>query len=1141
MSFPLTQAIQTQITNKRLITTFVFKINSVDRTPYCLAYSINYDRSFGSAAANFELINAGGIFSDGGSYQINIGDVVELIEGYGGDSTQFKKFYGIVNQRSISKTRENRTIVLSCLDYVSVLQNLETDLILEGTKEKVTEELLTPQFLPSPNNTLAQVFNFANNSLASVPSPIITIRPREEITLVSEAPQSDGFDIKYADGQLVLGTPINASDNYDIYSPIYYFYTQGLHVEDIIETILKQPDGYGGYLFGESTSTDFVNNHLISSFIDEEGSGQSDYLSPNFTSSNVIIKTQLAEDYFPIQRIATTLSQPYDPYDSNSSVMYLTDTTGFEEPESGETTKTGIIGEKQFTYTGIESGNRLVGVSGVYVYANAGEPVYYKTDIAITELTVESTEGLPSSGTASINGDTFTWSSIESGNRLVGIPTTGSNKLSSHKAGSYIKYEFTAEPGRIWYHKYSNITSSLSDGSYSLPSGSIISYKDYRLGRIILDSSISTSTIVTYDADYNFKTLQATGVEINRISFRTREIDNRFDALAKLREYLAPNYIIRTQGDNKIWASYLYQKTTADYTLNLIEAANYLEDDDLYTRVKFFGKNINPTNLLLQEGVGFVSTGINYSSVANQIELIFEKEEDNFQVYKTGLPSAGKIDISTIKPVIYINNVPINDKPARLAQVPIGVTATQRTETITEQRGKKSPTVTVNQYFYYKIRFAHGSIDPTESIIIYDALGDDILTISPGDGNMNYAEGIYNVPGDSQNTTIEQASTAQYTVFYSTTGVEIDYSNVRFKLSKQLIPNTDFSLVRATFQYWTALTPFDDIGSVIDGRYDTQVQTEFYAEPPTGLPYAIIDLGAEKNIQAIDFVSGFFKADEYRKFDVDFSFSLQYSLDNVDYFSISDKTENINMSNGNAVSLEENDLGIDFSARYLRLNLQDVAKLQYKDGVWVVALSEVAAYDNIILSSEAKLIPTTYLDTAITIESTSSAEHPTTVDVISTSGFTEPESGETTTAYIEDDLFYYTGLTTTSFTGVTGLTSDHTLGARVSQSLENDTDIYDYDNLLPHLGDRLYKKVNSNDEILFDQERLNALSKAYLSEFVKNHSKLEVNIVYMPQVKVGDTVQLTDSYQNISALNYFVEAVNTNNGAYTLTLARYPD
>jgi len=167
-----------------------------------------------------------------------------------------------------------------------------------------------------------------------------------------------------------------------------------------------------------------------------------------------------------------------------------------------------------------------------------------------------------------------------------------------------------------------------------------------------------------------------------------------------------------------------------------------------------------------------------------------------------------------------------------------------------------------------------------------------------------------------------------------------------------------------------------------------------------------------------------------------------------------------------------------------------------------------------------------------------------TIYVTSTAGFTEPESGQTALAYINNlahQEFSYYGLTATAFTGVT-LTSgcSGVTGDTIQQAITSSNSIADPDGLLPKLGDRLYKKLEVDNDVLYDQTTLDRLTLSYLREFYKNHSKITVNVLYAPYLKLGQTVSLTDAYNSISGELYFIEAITTNPTGYKLTLGKYP-
>ena len=199
-------------------------------------------------------------------------------------------------------------------------------------------------------------------------------------------------------------------------------------------------------------------------------------------------------------------------------------------------------------------------------------------------------------------------------------------------------------------------------------------------------------------------------------------------------------------------------------------------------------------------------------------------------------------------------------------------------------------------------------------------------------------------------------------------------------------------------------------------------------------------------------------------------------------------------------------------------------------------MSELSAYGDIVIRSEAKLIPTTYL-TAPT--------HPgdTVVNVTTTKGFIEPISGLAfQTAYIGHEAFTYTNLTPTTFTGVTFLSgSVGAINDMITQSIPNAISIQDPDQLLNKMGDRLYKDVRVNDNFNYSQVQLDSLSKAYLNEFYKDHKKLTVDILYPPYLRIGQTVSLTDPYNYIVNGLYFIESVtNKSGGIYSIQLGAYP-
>jgi hypothetical protein len=168
-------------------------------------------------------------------------------------------------------------------------------------------------------------------------------------------------------------------------------------------------------------------------------------------------------------------------------------------------------------------------------------------------------------------------------------------------------------------------------------------------------------------------------MQINKIEFTEEKTENRLEAVKALREYLAPNFLIQTIGTDKIWARYVKQKTTEDYTLQLKTKLDYAEDTDIYTHVKVFGKSANPKNVCLNEDTTINATDQTYNVTVNDQELTYDVDEGDYRVYKTGL-SAGKIVTDTVTPVVRLNGVPIDNKPHEVLMQQVYIQITSSTE-----------------------------------------------------------------------------------------------------------------------------------------------------------------------------------------------------------------------------------------------------------------------------------------------------------------------------------------------------------------------------------------------------------------------------------------------------------------------------
>ncbi len=1052
-----------------------FEINGVDKTADLLpSYTHSSNRAFGVAVFQGTMKNQSGEYSENGTSPIKIGDIVQLTEGFvlptGIES--WNKFYGEIRQINPRTKKGESTVSITAFDVIVKLRDFDINKTYEATKYAVTSETLTPNYLPAPLEDMAQVYDFKNKNIALRPPVSITIHDKNGIR--NDEPQSGGYEVSYIEGQIKIGVVLNARDNYEIIAN-YSYYVEGNFAEDIIEDIIIQPDGYGNNYFTAGAN-------LRSTFETEMGVVH-DYLLPNYLSEDIKIYNHLT------------------------------------------------------------------------VACSAGD----------TSITVTSTDGFLAAGTANINGWAFTYTATNA-TQFLNIPASGAGSLTDHIIGSLVYQTNTYLAGRVWYLKYSNIKTVLVAANFTIPGGSTIDYINLREGRIILDAAIDPYTdygnvytgAPAVFTDYTFGTIQWTGIEIPYIRFSWQDTKTRFAAITEIKKLLAPNYIIRTKGDAKIWGEYLTQEYIQDYTLPAAQTTrlSYAEDQDIYTRVLFFGKNNNPHNYMFDSDTSFVDTGETYRGIVYGHELIYEKDEGPWRVYETGLSASGFIRIDTFEPVVFINNVAVNNDKHIIVATQVQVRENYWHQTRVYHEGTKDQRTETSNEWTYTMVFSHSGLDPSELIYIYDATGTEIYRLGPNDEDVDYTHGVWNVPGTrayyelpliaggvtvkvwdapgtAPNDVVMTSATATYTIMYASDKVTIDYDNNKVRVHKDLLSREYRNdVVSFDFEYQEAAIGSETPGSLIDGRPTTQMQIDFYSKPLPGYVIATIDLGEIKAIDAIDLTAGFFMPDHQRRINVTNFYSIEYSINGVDFYSPCRETENFSLPSGEAKSWEREQLGDDFEARYLRLVLEDAQRVDYKTGIWCIALAELSVYQNVVIKGEAFLIPTSPL---VQIANNGDAI----IYLNNVESFTTPGIGENITAYIGINAFTYAGknLVNNSLTGCVGVVGGP-IGTRVSQQLEDATHLFDDDDLLGKIGDKLYKSEEVKAE-LCDQDKVNKRAKDYLGEFYKNHSRLSSNTIYCPHFDMGQTILIQDTENNVSK-NYFLESITRIAEGYDCTLGAYP-
>lgn len=459
--------------------------------------------------------------------------------------------------------------------------------------------------------------------------------------------------------------------------------------------------------------------------------------------------------------------------------------------------------------------------------------------------------------------------------------------------------------GKVWYLTFNRVVTSLVAGNFTVP-GASIDTVDLTNGRILLDTAISIASTVTCDINYTFNTIQATGIATPYVSFKSRDTKTRFDAINALRELLAPNYIIYTH-NGKIWGKYLNQKFVEDYELKLMSNINYFQDSDIYSRVKVFGKNINPENLVWKEGVAFVDQDIDYKASATNTQLTksSEKEEEGKSFYKPGNPV--KI-LSTPAPIVYVNGIPIDNQVHEIITAAVVVRKTTTVHTPSHHwYHRHSPVWTYN----YQIVLSHSGIVNaggaiSNSITFYEADG-TVVPISDHlyPYTMDFSGGILSVSYNLDLVGLETISTATYKINYAD-GVEVVDDRSGFWIKNNILSRLRDDVISATFEYEGMIPAFEKGGDAFDGRGDTQVQLEFLAQPTQGLIIAILDLGQVQRVDAIDITAGYFLPNEYegdrRRFNCINSYTLEYdpgdNVGSITSSSVADPTVIVAPSHG---------------------------------------------------------------------------------------------------------------------------------------------------------------------------------------------------------------------------------------------------
>lgn len=124
--------------------------------------------------------------------------------------------------------------------------------------------------------------------------------------------------------------------------------------------------------------------------------------------------------------------------------------------------------------------------------------------------------------------------------------------------------------------------------------------------------------------------LEATGVSLKPMRFTNLTIKNAFEAMQKIKQQLAPNYIITCDTEGKLRGYYAAQMATADYDLHLIKKIDApVSEENLYTVVVAHGVDLNPNDLRSTATAQNLLPGTSVITVEGSAASVLNKNTDD--------------------------------------------------------------------------------------------------------------------------------------------------------------------------------------------------------------------------------------------------------------------------------------------------------------------------------------------------------------------------------------------------------------------------------------------------------------------------------------------------------------------------------
>jgi hypothetical protein len=735
--------------------------------------------------------------------------------------------------------------------------------------------------------------------------------------------------------------------------------------------------------------------------------------------------------------------------------------------------------------------------------------------------------------------------------------------------------------GTTWYTRYDNIISTLDADDFSITGTKTFVSFDAKTGKLTLSSS-GTASAVTCEANYLFYTVQATGVQIGEFWNSDLISKTKAASIESLLKAVAPNYRLFTSGRGKLWGKYFEQKVSADASCTLdagnVESLQFFQDEDSYTRVKMWAKNIAPKNAL--SNANLVWSSLVKQAAAN-VELTYAGVYQGRYVYK--IPVQYGLISNFPYPVIKINGGRVDQDIANMVYYEANSGHTNEFNIVYGSSGDDYIAVIELNGSNYEvvpnsIRFSSGPADITDKILFSYSSGRIYVTSSA-----IFLADIYTI------------SFQAYT-FGDNTGSAVDFV-IDFKLGRVYLEMTDVDpttdVVTLDFQYYLVGYPENPNDATLkipsrktyltDGTskssavwsWEENPLTEF-TESPEG---AVLFVGAWSSvipIQAIRITAGAFDTKEYSE--LNSQKSLQCAF-NLTVLSSATLVFSAALDAPNEIG-EYSYLSATATTIYLK-NAKNISALAASGEVWInfekVHYTSISnsgggqitlngctrGYDGTTATMHAIFLT---IDGVVCVRSDATFTEickelnnialstGTTVDVDYTAFGTDFTAGSIMVIVESANPIEFVNRRIAVLSGQEEeaeitvypvslqdfrVESDRILVSDIKLAAsDSDTTVEDTLDIRAQYGERLYTKSLLTDGVLLTQTQLDTYAKATLQELYKNHARAELVEMVNPSWKMGMTLNIENDVDGIDR-NYLVERIQNSDGKLSLSMSYY--